>query len=81
MQRTHINRQRLFSLFSGFSWFVINLLDVPRMLLKKTGSAASSRGRLLTGLHTTQPAGVPTMNSSEPSLMPKKFPSKKLSVI
>ena len=37
MHRTYIDSQRL---FSGFS----NLLDVPRMLLKKTGSAASSRG-------------------------------------
>ena len=58
-----------------------NLLGVPRMLLKKTGSAASSRGHLLTVLHATQSAGVPTMNSSEPSLMPKKTPSKNLSVI
>ena len=32
----------------------------------------------MTVLHTTQPAGVPTMNSSEPSVMPKKIPSKKL---
>ena len=48
------------------------------MLFKKTGSAASSRGRLLTVLHTTQPASFPTMNSSEPSLMSKKIPSKKI---
>ena len=52
-----------------------NLLGVPRMLLKKTRSAASSRRRLLTVLHTSQPAGFPTMNSSEPSLMPNNIPS------
>ena len=48
---------------------------------KKTGSAASSRGRRLTVHHTTQPPGGSMTNSSETALMPKKMPVKSLSVI
>ena len=84
MHRTYIDSQRLLSRFSGFTWIVIWHKSPgcsADAVEKKTGSASSSRGRLLTVLHTTQPAGVPTMNSSEPSLMPKKIPSKNLSVI
>ena len=58
-----------------------SLPGVPRMLLKKTGSAAFSRGHRLTVLHTTQPASTQTTNSSEPSLMPKKIQSRNVSVI
>ena len=80
---TYINSQRLLSRLCGFSRLVMwqQSPGCATDALEKTGSAASSRGRLLTVLRTTQPAGVPTMNSSEPSLMPKKIPSKNLSVI
>ena len=60
MHRTHINSQRFFlgSLGSLDSSSGNNLLRVPRMLLKKTGSAASSRGRLLTVLQMTHTKAV-----------------------
>ena len=56
LHRTHINAQRFISWFSGFMWFVIwdrVSLGGPRILLKQTGSEASSRGRRLTFLRTT----------------------------
>ena len=81
MHRTYVNARPLLWVHSRGSSSGTSLLGVPRMLFKKTAFAACSRGRRLTVEHTTQPAGVLMTNSSDPSLMPKKMPSKSWSVI
>ena len=76
----HVHRFTTVALLVGSrgSSFGTNLLGVPRKLFGKTGSAASSRSRLLTVLHVTQPANVPMMNSSDLSFMPNKDAVPKL---
>ena len=79
MYRTCINSWRLLSWFSGFSRLVIWQQShgcSTDAVEKRPDLQRLQKGHLLTCLHTTQPAGVPTMNSSKPSLMPKKIPSK-----